>query len=430
MTPVTTCHCPRIVPSRLAAFGTIALGMAVALGGVGCESSTSPAAMSRFRAPPPLAESDSPSAAPPVEPASRGTPPIAPPSHATPPDIQPGTPPAVQPATPPAVAPAALPSTAPSSIPLHATVTRQAWTFGEALGFILVTDHFRLHTTIADGPALRELPILMEGALRHYTSALGPLPMPDEPMRSSIFAKRSEWASHTRRKMPREADTYLAIGRGGYTTDGESVLFDIGRDDTFTIAVHEGWHQYTQTVFKDRLPVWLEEGIACWMEGVRFRRDSVSPSFLPWRNFERYGELRDAERAGRLVPFAELVKSTPQEALGKGKGTLLTYYAQVWALVHFLNEGENGRYRDGLRQAVADAAAGKMVTRLMKSTAIPAEARRPWVIMRSGKWMAMEYFNPNLDELAAQYDAFVKRIVNNGNGQRVWRGESPLAGGG
>ena len=380
------------------------LATIVAATGTGCESTTSPVAMSRLREAAPISDSV---AKPEVE-VER---PVSSPAALS------------SPAAPTVESPAA---SAPARPPT--TVAREPWAFGETLGLVLLTDHFRLNTTIAEGPALRDLPILMEGALRHYTSALGPLPAPGQPMRSSIFAKRSEWALYTRRKMPREAETYLAIGRGGYTTEGESVLYDIGRDDTFTIAVHEGWHQYTQTAFRDRLPVWLEEGIACWMEGVRFRRDSESPVFLPWRNFERYGELRDAERAGRLVPFAELVKSTPQEALGQGKGTLLTYYAQVWALVHFLNEGENGRYRDGLHQAVADAAAGRMVSRLLKSTAIPPEARRPWVVTRNGKWMAMEYFNPNLDELAAQYDAFVRKIVTSGSGQRVWRGESPASG--
>ncbi|MFO0874618.1 MAG: hypothetical protein U0575_11695 [Phycisphaerales bacterium] len=326
----------------------------------------------------------------------------------------------------PSGAPASGPEPGSAALePAAPTVQREPWTFGDAPGFVLVTPNYRLNTTIVDEPMLRELPLLMEAALRHYASELVRLPMPTHPLRSSIFAKRSEWAAHTKRRMPRDADTYLAIGRGGYTTDGESALFDIGREDTFTIALHEGWHQFTQTVFKDRLPVWLEEGIACWMEGMRFRRESAAPTFMPWRNVERFGELREAARSGRLVPFAELLKSTPQEALGQGKGTLLTYYAQVWALVHFLNEGEGGRYRDALRQVVADAAAGRLVARLVNSNAIPSEVRHPWLLARGGRWVAIEYLNADLDELGAQYDAFVRQIVASGNGQRVWRGESP-----
>ncbi|HMN97722.1 MAG TPA: DUF1570 domain-containing protein [Phycisphaerales bacterium] len=273
---------------------------------------------------------------------------------------------------------------------------------------------------------LSDLPVLMEHALDHYTSALGALPRPTTALRSSIFDRRPEWAAYTRRRLPNDAETYLAIGRGGYTTEGESVLFNIGREDTFIIAVHEGWHQYTQSVFRDRLPTWLEEGVACWMEGHRFRRGSERPVFLPWRNFERFGELREAARAGRLVPLADLIRGTPQEALGQGKTTLLTYYAQLWALVHFLNEGEGGRYAAALREVVADAAAGRLTARVRSSDVVPAEAKRRWGLSGGGRWVATVYFNADIEELSKQYDAFVRLLVSAPSGPRIWRGQSPV----
>lgn len=309
---------------------------------------------------------------------------------------------------------------------VEAAVVRDPWTWGESAGFILGSANYRIHTTIRDEVLLRDLPRLMEDALDHYTTALGPLPRPRSALRSSIFERRSEWAAYTRRRLPNEAEIYLSIGRGGYTTEGESVLFNIGREDTFIIAVHEGWHQYTQSVFTDRLPTWMEEGVACWMEGHRFRRGSPQPNFLPWRNFERFGELRDAARAQRLVPLADLVRGTPQEALGKGKATLLTYYAQVWALIHFLHDGENGRYRDALRQVVADAAAGTMTARLRQSDRVPREAKRRWGLSGSGRWVVIEYFNPDFEEIAAQYDDFVRTLSTGSVGSRIWRGQSPL----
>jgi len=308
----------------------------------------------------------------------------------------------------------------------EAQVLREPWSWGESTGFVLRSRHYEIQTTIKDESLLRDLPLLMEGALVQYRTALVELPPPPRPMRSMIFDRRSEWSAYTRRKLPQEADLYIGIGRGGYTTGGESVLFNLGRSDTFIIAAHEGWHQYTQTTFADRLPTWLEEGLACWMEGHRFHRQAL-PTFAPWRNMERYGALRDAVREDRLVPLTDLMRGTPQEALGEGRATLLGYYAQVWALVHFLHDGEEGRYRDALKRIVQDAAAGQLMRTLMTSEAIPVEARRSRVLSRGGKWAAMAYFNPDLDELERQYLAFIERAAADGGGNRIWRGLSPIA---
>jgi hypothetical protein len=313
-----------------------------------------------------------------------------------------------------------------AAAPEEPEVLRQPWSWGEATGSVLRSRSYEIQTTIKDERLLRDLPLLMEGALAHYRSALVELPAPPRPMRSMIFDRRSEWAAYTRRKLPQEADLYIGIGRGGYTTGGESVLFNLGRSDTFIIAVHEGWHQYTQTTFNDRLPTWLEEGMACWMEGHRFHRQAL-PTFAPWRNMERYGALRDAVREDRLVPLADLMRGTPQEALGEGRATLLSYYAQVWALVHFLHDGEGGRYRDALRRIVRDAATGDLTRTLMSSEAIPVEARRTRVLSRGGRWAALAYFNRDLEELEAQYLAFVAKVVADGGGNRIWRGLSPIA---
>lgn len=338
--------------------------------------------------------------------------------------------PGSRPATPVGVGSAsdgAPPARSVEAVPTEETILREPWTWGESSGVVLRSRHYEIHTTIRDESLLRELPLLMEGALVQYRNALVELPPPPRPMRSTIFDRRNEWAAYTRRKLPQEADLYLGIGRGGFTTGGESVLFNLGRSDTFIIAVHEGWHQYTQTTFKDRLPTWLEEGMACWMEGHRFHRQS-RPVFAPWRNMERYGALREAVREDRLVPLAGLLKGTPQEALGEGRSTLLGYYAQVWALVHFLHDGEEGRYREALRRLVRDAAHGEMIRTMMASESIPPEAKRPWALVRHGRWAAMAYFNRDLDELEAQYMAFVRHAVADGGGNRVWRGLSPITG--
>jgi hypothetical protein len=73
--------------------------------------------------------------------------------------------------------------------------------------------------------------------------------------------------------MGSDAEVYLKIQRGGFAASGRAILYDIGPRDTFAIAAHEGWHQYTQKSFRAPLTVSFEEGLATYMEGFRWSDD-------------------------------------------------------------------------------------------------------------------------------------------------------------
>ncbi|MEY3021197.1 MAG: hypothetical protein RIS86_393, partial [Planctomycetota bacterium] len=331
------------------------------------------------------------------------------------------------------IAPAArdeAPRAAPAAV--AATETRRAdpviepWTFGEKAGECIDLGTHRIHSTLVD-PVIRErMQVFLPTALDHYRAAIVPLPAPDGPIPFYLFGTRTDWLAYTRVRLPQEAAMYEQIGRGGYTIEGDAVLYDIGRWDTFTIAAHEGWHAYSQRVFRHSLPVWLEEGIACFMEGVRGGVDGGPPTFIPWRNFERFGELRDIVRRERLVPLVDLVQGTPQDFLSNGRSTLLGYYAQVWALVHFLNEGEGGRYRAGLERLLADAVEGRISSTLWQSSKAGTRNERRLAIGRQvGPAVMREYFSEDLERISREYEAFVRGLGRRGNGERIWRGERP-----
>ncbi|MBL9147301.1 MAG: DUF1570 domain-containing protein [Phycisphaerae bacterium] len=303
-----------------------------------------------------------------------------------------------------------------------------AWTTdaGSVPGEQLSTSHYRLFVTLREGSLKTALPTFMETALVHYTSALGPLPEPPRPLKSFVFGKRDQWAEYTKMRLKDDAGTYLALGRGGYTLDGDSVLFDLGRWDTLTLAAHEGWHQYTQATFRHALPIWLEEGVATYMEGHRWNRGEERPTFAPWRNFERFGELREATQAGELISLDELIEGAPQRFLARdGRSKLLTYYAQVWALTHFLAEGENGRYRKALESVLHDAANGSLAGKISSSPHLPPGRPRS-MTSRSGRALVLAYFNPDFAEFKKGYEDFVAVLTRRGAGDYVWRGESPM----
>jgi len=317
--------------------------------------------------------------------------------------------PAVE-ATPGAIRPQPVPMAMPQP-------TIEPWVFGGAQGSIVRLPGLSIHVVVRDRWLADTLPRFAWQAMQHYRSALGALPEPRRSIDTFIFGKRSQWEQYTREALRDSAELYLGMGRGGYTIEGRAVLYDIGPVDTLFIVAHEGWHQYTQTTFVEQLPPWMEEGLATFMEGHRMRNERTTIEFLPWRNLERFSELRSVVREGRMVSLGQLVSGTPQSFLGDGRDSLLSYYAQVWALMHFLNEGEGGLYRAAFQQLINDAATGRMADRMglvRRSRLMP------------GRLVLSQYFKVDERELDRQYQAFVKQIVASGAGDAIWAGENPI----
>jgi len=296
------------------------------------------------------------------------------------------------------------------------TFKTEPWRFGDAQGLLISTPHYRVFTTVTQPSFVDRLPGFYENVLELYTSALADLPKPDELLTSYLFYNRRQWMAKTQEILPEQADMFSNLGRGGFTTRGTSVLYYIDRwgppRDTFAIAAHEGWHQYTQQTFRHQLPIWLEEGIATYMEGYRITRQGDF-QWQPWANFERWETLDEAVRGNDLIDLSELLTRTPQSFLNDSKDSLLVYYAQVWALTRFLAEGEDGRYRSDLEQVLLDTANGKLIGRMMASSSNRGGGSRRGVgmINRVGPAVVREYFNADLVEFESQYLRFVNEII-------------------
>ncbi len=318
------------------------------------------------------------------------------------------------------------------TLPGDAALVRSVrpWDDGGCPGVCVCTERYCLRLAMKDTSFRDRLPAYMEACSEAYAKALVPLPLPADPMDLYVFASREPWEAWTRRTLGSDAGLYLGLGRGGFTTDGVSVLYDLGRIDTLTILAHEGWHQFSQRSLKDALPTWLEEGLACYMEGTRLSREGRPTPFRPWRNMERWSEARNAVRAEVVLPLQELLDTTPQACLERGKDQLLSYYAQCWALVHFLEEGEGGRYRESFRRLLTDAAEGRLAARLEASPLVAAaepEARRRAARSRAGSLVMREYVRPDLSRMDAEFQAFLSQITRRGAGDRIFKGESPLS---
>jgi len=298
----------------------------------------------------------------------------------------------------------------------------EPWDFVQGQGQVIRTRHYRLYTTEEDPVLLSRLPGFLETALEHYRTAVTPLPAPPLRLDTYLMDNRTQWRTLSRLLAPDRADQYDTIPRGGYATGGVGVFYDIGVYDTMAIAAHEGWHQYVQRTFREPLPIWMDEGLASYMEGHRWA--GASPVFMPWANVERFDRLRADVSTGTIIPLDRLLEMRPAEEIGNASGSALTYYAQVWALIHFLREGEGGAYRAPLRDMIADAAEGRMARAVStRSSQFRFEGRRS---LRIGPAVFTAYFGEDLETHARRYEAFLKRIVAPGSRGAVVAGRSPL----
>lgn len=218
------------------------------------------------------------------------------------------------------------------------------WTYRGRPGLKVTTAHYEIFTTLRDEEHIATLPGLMERAFEEYAATVPPAHKPAERMKVYLFATRAEWADFTRQHTGSRAGIFLRVRNGGYCERGVSVIQYTAHQTTFPLMAHEGFHQYLHHYVNDGVPAWLNEGLAVLFEGQKWNEDGLA-SFDPWHNPTRRNTLADALLAGKLFPLSQLLETNAGKVLRLSSKAVGTYYAQLWGLMLFLREGENGRYR-------------------------------------------------------------------------------------
>jgi hypothetical protein len=230
---------------------------------------------------------------------------------------------------------------------------RQPWSFGPLEGQQLTTDHYVIRTTLQDDALIEALPSFVEASYQYYQSLAPAAHPPEDPMQVYLFARREEWSAFTERFVGDQAETYLKVRNGGYSRDGVSVIQYVAHAATFSLFAHEGWHQYLSECVPNPVPAWINEGIAVMCEGQRwssFEGQYGLSSFDPWHNPARRNTLIEAYMDDRLMPLQQLLETHPGEVIVETSRTVRMYYAQVWALVMFLQHGAEGKYAAGFHE--------------------------------------------------------------------------------
>ncbi len=231
----------------------------------------------------------------------------------------------------------------------------QPWVSAEGRGRIILTDHYAIYTTIDENLYQHLLVRVLESTHDRMTAMI-PGFRDARRLDCYIFASRGQWESYTRARAGSNAPIYLQIASGGYSQEGVFAGYDIGQEQTLSVVAHEAWHQYSWFAFKDRLPAWLEEGMATQNEA--FAWQGADLVFKPEQNVRRAAALRQALRAGTLWHLPELVATHAGQVIREPQAKIDAYYAELWSFVLFLENSP--AYSPKLRRLLADASAGKL----------------------------------------------------------------------
>jgi hypothetical protein len=279
------------------------------------------------------------------------------------------------------------------------------WQYRENPGRTLETRHYAIHTTISDDQFLDKLAQVMEGALAQYRQLAPGLPENDRPMDCYVFASRPEWIAFTKEHTGYDAPVYLRINRGGYTRGDWFVAYYIEPSSTFSVAAHEGWHQYVARNFKNHLPPFLEEGVATQFESIRW--EGGLPRWNVHYNANRAQRLRQTIDGKDMWPLEQLVTMHAGDVVGSSGEKIEAFYAQDWAFVRFAWDAENGKYRPAFQHLLADAAAGTMYNPLKGAMPQQLAAWNPRLV----KPILEHYFGMDFADLDKAYQAYLRVLA-------------------
>lgn len=125
-----------------------------------------------------------------------------------------------------------------------------------------------------------------------------------------------------------------------------------GIDDLLEILRHEGTHQFVGQFIGNACPVWLNEGLAVFFQNARFEEGKLVIGQVP---MPAVNVLKKAAEQDRLIPMEQMLDMSYKqwgEAVKTKSKQASVQYPQAWSMVHFLESGENGKYRTPLLQYI------------------------------------------------------------------------------
>jgi hypothetical protein len=279
------------------------------------------------------------------------------------------------------------------------------WQYRGHPGQRVTTAHYEIYTTLGDERLLAALPQAMETAYLYYRRLVPTAGEPQQPMRVYLFARRDEWVDFTKRFAGPRARTLLKVWRGGYTERGVAAIEYVTHSITFPLVAHEGFHQFLYHCVNGRVPAWLNEGLAVLCEGQRWS-DVGLKEFDPWHNPVRRNTLAEALLRDELRPLEELLRINAGHVVGETTRKIGTYYAQLWALMLFLQEGQEGKYAEGFMR-LRDTLGAQDLEPFAHAAHVKS-ARQNY---NFGRELFCNFISDDLETVQREYVAFMRQKI-------------------
>jgi hypothetical protein len=299
---------------------------------------------------------------------------------------------------------------------LPALESVELWENEYGPGLKLTTAHYEIFTTLLEPLMLRRVPRFVESAYRSYNSQLSKPIETRTKFTMYLFADRRQWEDFTRTFAGEQAKLFCKIKAGAYYHNGICVMYNIGRERTFFVLGHEGWHQFNGRHFKFRLPSWLDEGVAMLFEAHATEQGVLY--FSPAENMYRLNALEKTLINNRMMPLKELIAINPGEVLATDETeAILGFYGQSYALVRFLREAGYGKRRGIYRQLLRGGLRGDWpLSEVSKRIATDRNIPRSILWNRIvGQLLFEQYIGDDFDQIEKEYLAFCWQIIKTQN---------------
>lgn len=284
--------------------------------------------------------------------------------------------------------------------------TSEDWTYQGSAGSKVTSQHYTLYTTCTSKPLVRSMPAFLETCWRAYAELAPCQTTPEHPLETYLFQSRWQWDRFTEEFAPARADTYKLIRSGGFSERGITVSHYGSRRSTLATLAHEGLHQYLEATRGNRIPAWINEGLATRFEA--FDLDSQNrPIFTPGKNILRLNYLRQAMIAKTLIPLREILGTHAGLEIQKPTMRVADYYAQLWSIVLYLLQPSSvNPYHDGFKRLLDELGGDAMVRTARGYLAADTDGT-----MSEGEAVFRAYITDDLDKFQADYEAFVRKLL-------------------
>ena len=212
------------------------------------------------------------------------------------------------------------------------------------------TAHFVILSSAPTNQAW-EIARTSESLYAAYTNLLGarvPLLAKHPPLRMKLYHDREEF---------RRCAHVFGYAEAYYRKPYCHAYYDETGPNAYHWMLHEVTHQLSAEVAQLDLAQWLDEGLADYFGSSLLPHGVLSPGTVDVNTYPVWwiesiatsGVLEADLRNGSVIPLRALITGRGGPSLNQ---KLNLYYLEWWTLVHFLFDGEDGRYREGAMQVL------------------------------------------------------------------------------